>query len=125
MAAGSGKSANTFTGWMLINIVLAIFILNLSPSPGDGDVARMAQRYTEDTSFESPQEFAITRGTRGPNLPRAYWKHTTLNKIFEQWPDRAFQGRLRMSRSLANHLVQGLTDSEVFFKDGPRMGDMS
>jgi hypothetical protein len=93
---------------------LAIFILVLSPSPGDGDVARMAQRYMEETSYASPQEFAIPRGTRGPNLPRAHWKHTTLNKIFEQWPDRAFQSRLRMSRSLSNHLVQGLTDAEVF-----------
>jgi hypothetical protein len=107
---------------MLINIVLAIFILNLSPSPGDGDVARMAQRYMEDRSFESPQEFAIPRGTRGPNLPRAYWKHITLNKTFEQWPDRALQGRLRMSRSLANHLVQGLTDAEVFFQGWAKDG---
>jgi hypothetical protein len=114
MAAGSEKNAATYTGWVLINIVLAIFILVLSPSPGDGDVARMAQRYMEETSYASPQEFAIPRGTRGPNLPRAYWKHTTLNKFFEQWPDRAFQSRLRMSRSLANHLVQGLTEAEVF-----------
>ena len=100
----------------MINIVLAIFILNLSLSPGGGDVARMAQRYIEDTSFDSPHEFANPRGThtRGPHLPHAYWKHTTLNKIFEQWPDKAFQGRLRMSKSLANHLVQGLTDAEVF-----------
>jgi hypothetical protein len=100
------------TAWMLINMVLAMFILVMTPSPGGADVARMAQRYMEDTSFKSPQEFAIPRGTRGPNLPRAYWEYTTLNKIFNQWPDRAFQGRLRMS--LANHIVQGLTRCRSF-----------
>ena len=116
MAAGSGKNVATFTGFVLLNTFLAIFIVSLGQSPGGGDVARMAARYMEDTSVDSPQEWANPRGThtRGPHLPRAYWKSTTLYKIFEQWPNRAFQGRLRMSKSLANHLVQGLTDAEVF-----------
>ena len=53
MAAGSGKNVATFTGFVLLNTFLAIFIVSLGQSPGGGDVARMAARYVEDTSFDT------------------------------------------------------------------------
>jgi hypothetical protein len=113
------RMTNIMMAWTVIAVMFTLCNLMLQPSHGGVDEHAS---FMDETSFVSasatihPHDYVtgVRPFTRRPNLPRAFWKHTTLYKIFERWPDEDFKKRLRVSRALADHIVQGLVDGNVF-----------
>eukprot|EP00976_Prorocentrum_cordatum_P070369 1179904-Prorocentrum_minimum.AAC.2 len=68
----------------------------------------------EDSNPEWSNGLFIAQKKREPNKSCGYWKTTTLFHIFEDWPDEAFQARMRVSKPLAAKIVNDLTGPSLF-----------
>eukprot|EP00976_Prorocentrum_cordatum_P083714 1185352-Prorocentrum_minimum.AAC.1 len=68
----------------------------------------------ENSNPEWSNGLFIAHKKREPNKNRGYWKTTTLFRIFEDWPDEAFQARMRVSKPLAAKIVNDLTGLSLF-----------